>query len=124
MGAPAPEPASEFNFVPQDQHRFSGTHASLSHSSLRISSSTSAVVVDSDSDTSTFTAPSDTDWNDTDAKVAKLAQVESFQHKAKWAELRKRFETAKHASDKSKHSLKKQSLLAEGAPTESRKPGV
>ena len=78
MGAPAPEPASEFIVVPQDQHCFSGSHASFSHSSLRISSSTSAVVVDSDSDTSTFTAPSDTDWNDRDAKVAKLAQEESF----------------------------------------------
>ena len=82
-------------------------------------------MVDFDSDTSTFTAPSDTDWNDRDAKVAKLAQEESFQHKAKWAELRKRFEAAKHASDKSKHSLKKQALLVEGARTEeSRKPCV
>ena len=78
-------------------------------------------MVDSESDTSAFTAPSDTDWNDRDAKVAKLAQEESFQHKAKWAELRKRFETAKHAPDKSKRSLKKHPLLVEGALTEESK---
>ena len=116
VGVPAPEPSGECNFVQQTRHHFSGTSAPISHSSsLGISSSTSAIVIDSDSDSSTFTAPSDAEWNVSNARVSKLAKTEAFgKHRIKWTELKRRFNSAKHEADKAKHALKKRPLPQDG----------